>query len=165
MTEEYLLLPSNSRGFSDANALRASPCLFLPRYLTVSKTGSAERTIPLSLGSFFWRLRLSGAAGPPLCGGFSGSPTMSAALRPEAPGLSDDAEGPSAHEGAGEPHQPGRRPPKVLFVIGPTGVGKSRLSLDVCLALRERGIPAEIISADSMQVGESLRPQGLTLKP
>ncbi|CDJ61373.1 tRNA delta(2)-isopentenylpyrophosphate transferase, putative [Eimeria maxima] len=43
-------------------------------------------------------------------------------------------------------------PPKVLFIIGPTGVGKSRLALDICLKLREEGINAEIVSADSMQV-------------
>lgn len=42
--------------------------------------------------------------------------------------------------------------PKVLFVIGPTGVGKSRLAFDLCLALEEQGIAAEIVSADSMQV-------------
>lgn len=41
---------------------------------------------------------------------------------------------------------------KVLFIIGPTGVGKSRLGIDVCLKLRAMGIKAEIISADSMQV-------------
>ncbi|XP_026193235.1 uncharacterized protein LOC34623616 [Cyclospora cayetanensis] len=44
------------------------------------------------------------------------------------------------------------KPPKVLFVIGPTGVGKSRLAFDICLALKARGVNAEIISADSMQV-------------
>ncbi|KAL8450513.1 hypothetical protein Emag_003142 [Eimeria magna] len=42
--------------------------------------------------------------------------------------------------------------PRVVFIIGPTGVGKSKLSLDLCLALQRKGVSAEIISADSMQV-------------
>ncbi|KAL8270959.1 hypothetical protein Esti_005114 [Eimeria stiedai] len=50
------------------------------------------------------------------------------------------------------PRQSAEPLPKVLFIIGPTGVGKSKLSLDLCLALKARGVSAEIISADSMQV-------------
>ncbi|CDJ49457.1 tRNA delta(2)-isopentenylpyrophosphate transferase, putative [Eimeria brunetti] len=50
------------------------------------------------------------------------------------------------------PQEPVDHPPKVVFIIGPTGVGKSRLGLDICLELRENGIKAEIVSADSMQV-------------
>ena len=52
---------------------------------------------------------------------------------------------------------PADAPPKVLFVIGPTGVGKTRLGMELCLALEERGVSAEIISADSMQVRQSVR--------
>ncbi|CDJ70074.1 tRNA delta(2)-isopentenylpyrophosphate transferase, putative [Eimeria necatrix] len=42
--------------------------------------------------------------------------------------------------------------PKVLFIIGPTGVGKSRLAFDLCMKLKDKGVQAEIVSADSMQV-------------
>ncbi|CDJ42549.1 hypothetical protein ETH_00033320 [Eimeria tenella] len=44
------------------------------------------------------------------------------------------------------------RLPKVLFIIGPTGVGKSRLAFDLCMKLKDKGVQAEIVSADSMQV-------------
>lgn len=50
------------------------------------------------------------------------------------------------------PEECAETPPKVVFIIGPTGVGKSRLGLDICLELRKNGINAEIVSADSMQV-------------
>jgi len=42
--------------------------------------------------------------------------------------------------------------PKVIFIIGATAVGKTKLSLDLCEALAREGVPAEIINADSMQV-------------
>lgn len=69
------------------------------------------------------------------------------------------SEAPASTVGAGAPPRilgkvqlKAGAPPKVLLVIGPTGVGKSRLGLEICVALEERGIAAEIISADSMQV-------------
>eukprot|EP00922_Rhytidocystis_sp_ex-Travisia-forbesii_P054555 GHVS01080850.1.p1 GENE.GHVS01080850.1~~GHVS01080850.1.p1 ORF type:complete len:783 (-),score=120.73 GHVS01080850.1:318-2666(-) len=42
--------------------------------------------------------------------------------------------------------------PKVLFIIGPTGVGKTQLGLDVCDYLNSLHLRPEIINADSMQV-------------
>ncbi|KAL8440348.1 hypothetical protein Efla_000236 [Eimeria flavescens] len=59
---------------------------------------------------------------------------------------------PAARWSAAETAADGHRPPRVVFVIGPTGVGKSRLGIDICEALKRRGVAAEIISADSMQV-------------
>jgi len=42
--------------------------------------------------------------------------------------------------------------PKAVIISGPTASGKSRIAIDLALALGESGIPAEIISADSAQV-------------
>ena len=46
--------------------------------------------------------------------------------------------------------------PPLLVIAGPTATGKTGLSLDVAAALRDKGIPAEIISADSRQVFRGL---------
>ncbi|HEY5474229.1 MAG TPA: hypothetical protein VIK32_13690, partial [Candidatus Limnocylindrales bacterium] len=43
-------------------------------------------------------------------------------------------------------------PPPLVVVAGSTASGKTALSLDLAEALAARGIPAEIISADSRQV-------------
>nr|CEL69908.1 TPA: tRNA dimethylallyltransferase,mitochondrial [Neospora caninum Liverpool] len=43
-------------------------------------------------------------------------------------------------------------PRGVVFILGPTGVGKTRLSVEIALAMQRQGQAAEIISADSMQV-------------
>lgn len=43
-------------------------------------------------------------------------------------------------------------PPGVLAVVGPTATGKSDLAVAVVLALAERGVPAEVVNADSMQL-------------
>ncbi|PHJ23993.1 trna dimethylallyltransferase [Cystoisospora suis] len=40
----------------------------------------------------------------------------------------------------------------VVYVLGPTGVGKTKLSIELALSLEKHGTLAEIISADSMQV-------------
>lgn len=39
-----------------------------------------------------------------------------------------------------------------LVIVGPTGTGKSDLAVDVAVALGERGIRAEIVGADAMQL-------------
>jgi len=41
---------------------------------------------------------------------------------------------------------------KIIILSGPTATGKSRLAIELALNLRARGIPAEIISADSAQI-------------
>ncbi len=46
------------------------------------------------------------------------------------------------------PQEPQRFP----VIIGPTAGGKTRLAVDLCLALVARGAPAEVVTADSMQV-------------
>ena len=46
--------------------------------------------------------------------------------------------------------------PPLLVIAGPTATGKSGLSLAVARGLRDDGIPAEIISADSRQVYRGL---------
>ncbi|MEO5920543.1 MAG: tRNA (adenosine(37)-N6)-dimethylallyltransferase MiaA [Pseudolysinimonas sp.] len=40
----------------------------------------------------------------------------------------------------------------LVALVGPTGTGKSQLSLDLAHALIERGRPAEIVNADAMQL-------------
>jgi tRNA dimethylallyltransferase len=40
----------------------------------------------------------------------------------------------------------------IVAIVGPTGVGKSDLAIQVCLTLAERGVSAEIINADAMQL-------------
>jgi tRNA dimethylallyltransferase len=40
----------------------------------------------------------------------------------------------------------------VVAIVGPTGVGKSDLAIQVALTLADDGIPAEIINADAMQL-------------
>jgi tRNA dimethylallyltransferase len=42
--------------------------------------------------------------------------------------------------------------PNVILLLGPTASGKTALSLDLARALGARGVQAEIVSADSMQV-------------
>jgi tRNA dimethylallyltransferase len=42
--------------------------------------------------------------------------------------------------------------PTFPVLIGPTAGGKTRLAVDLCLALSARGTPAEVVTADSMQV-------------
>jgi tRNA dimethylallyltransferase len=46
--------------------------------------------------------------------------------------------------------QPG--PPRLWAVVGATGTGKTALSLDLAEALAARGVPAEIVNADAMQL-------------
>src|SRR5262249_30997168 len=46
--------------------------------------------------------------------------------------------------------------PPLLVIAGATATGKSGLSIEVATRLRDRGIPAEIISADSRQVCRGL---------
>jgi tRNA dimethylallyltransferase len=46
----------------------------------------------------------------------------------------------------------GPHPARVVAIGGPTGTGKSELSLDLAERLGARGIPAEIINADAMQL-------------
>eukprot|EP01062_Namystynia_karyoxenos_P023985 TRINITY_DN19306_c0_g1_i1.p1 TRINITY_DN19306_c0_g1~~TRINITY_DN19306_c0_g1_i1.p1 ORF type:complete len:572 (+),score=167.01 TRINITY_DN19306_c0_g1_i1:75-1718(+) len=40
----------------------------------------------------------------------------------------------------------------IVYVVGPTGAGKSQLGIDICLHLRKHGRRAEIINADVMQM-------------
>ncbi len=42
--------------------------------------------------------------------------------------------------------------PVLLCLVGPTAGGKTRMGVEVCLALRERGYAPEIVSCDSMGV-------------
>jgi tRNA dimethylallyltransferase len=42
--------------------------------------------------------------------------------------------------------------PVVVAIVGPTGVGKSDLGIGAAQALRQAGIPAEIVNADAMQL-------------
>lgn len=44
------------------------------------------------------------------------------------------------------------QPPRVIAVGGPTGTGKSELSLDIAERLGARGLRAEILNADAMQL-------------
>lgn len=46
--------------------------------------------------------------------------------------------------------------PPLLVIAGPTATGKTALAIDVALAVRADGLPAEIISADSRQVYRGL---------
>ena len=48
---------------------------------------------------------------------------------------------------SGDP--PTRRP---IVIVGATGTGKSELSLTIAEVLRDRGMPAEIVNADAMQL-------------
>ncbi len=43
-------------------------------------------------------------------------------------------------------------PPPLIVLVGPTATGKSRLAVDLALALAARGHPAEVVNADSMLV-------------
>jgi tRNA dimethylallyltransferase len=49
-----------------------------------------------------------------------------------------------------------RAVPPLLVIAGPTATGKTGLSVAVATALRDEGVPAEIISADSRQVYRGL---------
>lgn len=40
----------------------------------------------------------------------------------------------------------------VVAIVGPTGVGKSDLGIELCLSLQAVGYPAEIVNADAMQL-------------
>nr|WP_281534414.1 tRNA (adenosine(37)-N6)-dimethylallyltransferase MiaA [Cryobacterium breve] len=40
----------------------------------------------------------------------------------------------------------------LVVIVGPTGTGKSELSLDIAESLRAEGTPAEIVNADAMQL-------------
>lgn len=51
--------------------------------------------------------------------------------------------------------EPGSVPP-LLVIAGPTATGKTALAIDVALAMRVDGIPAEVVSADSRQVYRGL---------
>lgn len=42
---------------------------------------------------------------------------------------------------------------KLVVILGPTATGKTKASIEVALNLRQHGITAEIVNADSMQVG------------
>jgi tRNA dimethylallyltransferase len=55
----------------------------------------------------------------------------------------------------GEGPRPGDVPP-LLVIAGATATGKTALAIEVALALRLRGVPAEVISADSRQVYRGL---------
>jgi tRNA dimethylallyltransferase len=44
------------------------------------------------------------------------------------------------------------RTPRLWAIVGATGTGKTALSLDLAEALGERGIPAEVVNADAMQL-------------
>ncbi len=44
------------------------------------------------------------------------------------------------------------RAPTLWAVVGATGTGKTALSLDLAEALADRGVPAEIVNADAMQL-------------
>lgn len=44
------------------------------------------------------------------------------------------------------------RAPRLWAVVGATGTGKSELSLDLAEALGARGVPAEVVNADAMQL-------------
>lgn len=41
---------------------------------------------------------------------------------------------------------------RVVVVMGSTGVGKTQLAIDLALGVRQRGVRAEVINADSMQI-------------
>jgi tRNA dimethylallyltransferase len=43
-------------------------------------------------------------------------------------------------------------PSPYLAIVGATGTGKSDLAVDVAVALRNQGVPAEIVGADAMQL-------------
>jgi tRNA dimethylallyltransferase len=45
---------------------------------------------------------------------------------------------------------------RLLAIVGPTASGKTDMAVDVALALRDRGTPAEIVSCDSMAVYRGL---------
>ncbi|PFH34215.1 tRNA dimethylallyltransferase [Besnoitia besnoiti] len=78
----------------------------------------------------------------------SASPPDAVLQSPVPPAASAPA--PSSAEGAADASASNTL--HVVYIIGPTGVGKTRLGVELCLALQQRGQPAEIISADSMQV-------------
>lgn len=42
--------------------------------------------------------------------------------------------------------------PRIIAIVGSTGTGKTDLSLDLAQALQQRGISAEIVNADAMQL-------------
>src|SRR5690554_6678623 len=42
--------------------------------------------------------------------------------------------------------------PSVITIVGATGTGKSRLSLDLATHLESTGQPAEVVNADAMQL-------------
>lgn len=42
--------------------------------------------------------------------------------------------------------------PRIIAIVGSTGTGKTELSLDLAQALEQRGITAEIVNADAMQL-------------
>ena len=44
----------------------------------------------------------------------------------------------------------------IVLVLGTTGVGKSNLAIDLALSSTARGLPAEIINTDSMQIYSAL---------
>lgn len=59
---------------------------------------------------------------------------------------------------SGVPPIPSESPslPPLLVIAGATATGKTGLAIDIAQALRERGTPAEVISADSRQVFRGL---------
>lgn len=54
--------------------------------------------------------------------------------------------------GGGEITEPGWAPGDLILIAGPTGTGKTALSLDLAEALAARSLPAEIVNADAMQL-------------
>ena len=44
----------------------------------------------------------------------------------------------------------------IIFILGTTGAGKTKVSIEIAKLLNSKSIPAEIISADSMQIYKGL---------
>ncbi|WP_290472446.1 tRNA (adenosine(37)-N6)-dimethylallyltransferase MiaA [Leifsonia sp. 71-9] len=49
-------------------------------------------------------------------------------------------------------HAPGAEAPSIVAIVGPTGTGKTDLSLALAERLRDRGQAAEVVNADAMQL-------------
>ncbi|KEP63480.1 UNVERIFIED_CONTAM: tRNA dimethylallyltransferase [Hammondia hammondi] len=131
--------PSTSLSTFPSCLLSLSPCASLsPSFSSSSPRASSpspSSSSALSSSSSFFSSSSLPASSPASPSRSSASASPSSSVSSVAPALASSV--------------PSRG---VVFILGPTGVGKTRLSVEVALALRRRGQAAEIVSADSMQV-------------
>ncbi|KFH09673.1 tRNA dimethylallyltransferase [Toxoplasma gondii VAND] len=143
-----------SASFAPASgfASPASPSTSLAPFPSFLLSLSACASLPPSISSSSTQASSpSPSSSSTLSSSFSSSSLP--ASSPASPSRSSASASPSSSVSSVAPPLASAVPSRgVVFILGPTGVGKTRLSVEVALALQRRGQAAEIVSADSMQV-------------